>query len=312
MAPRAQQVGGSLIAQLTTRGANKAGAPGKPPGERVLTPQAGSTHDFPKGPPPFSWVSSSFPDLDKAWKPPSGTFLTVTHSGGREGGRGRGTPISNLTGLDKQASPSTPRSFIRQTSPTTCYAEHPVPSATLRAVQAGQDTAACLPWVSTAAHHLPPRSTVIPWAKGANDLPGTPSSRPVCLFWAALGNVNHWFFSDVPLTSTRPLLPRCPLLSLPPPHRLLKCRGSWAFSLWPFSLSSSSHTFLITPSTTQGCKYYPTVEDAQVTSPTYLNCLLDTFSWSGHGPPTPSISTPDSPSQHTPTLLLLSPRGERL
>lgn len=34
---------------------------------------------------------------------------------------------------------------------------------------------------------------------------------------------------------------------------------------------------------------------------------MDTFFWRAHGPPKPSISTPDSPSRCPPTLLLLSP-----
>lgn len=95
MPPEAQQVRGSLDAQLTTRGADKAEATGKPPEERAVTPRAGSTHDFPNRPPHLSRVSSSFPDLDKDWKPPFGTFLRVTHSGGREVGEVRHSELES-------------------------------------------------------------------------------------------------------------------------------------------------------------------------------------------------------------------------
>lgn len=161
-----------------------------------------------------------------------------------------------------------------------------------------------------AAHDLVPHSTAIPGPRMPMTFLLTPNPRLVRLVCAALGNINHWFFTAVPLTSTMPLLPHCPLLSLPLPPTL-ETQGLREFSRGPFSLSSSIHPLLITLSTAQGCKYYPTVMDAQVNSPNYTNCLLDTFLWSGLGPPKPTIFTPDSPHTHTHTAPPLPDSGER-
>ena len=128
---------------------------------------------------------------------------------------------------------------------TTCLLSIPHPRC--RAVQAGEVTAACLLWVSTAAHDLARRSTIIPPAKGPS-WPTLDLCTCLCRPWECQPLILCRSALDLHHTNSFPRLS----------HPLLKCRGSQEFCLKPFFLSLATHTPLIISSTAQGCKYYPT------------------------------------------------------